>query len=170
MIPASPRSRLVALFAFAAAMGWLEGVVVVYIRAILGIAHGEAIPAEADVMGRLRSIPWLLGTEQSREMATLVMLVAVAWVAAGGWRGRLGALLICFGTWDIVYYVALYALLGWPTSLASMDLLFLIPPHPLWYQPVWVPVAISALMIASGVALFLRAAGPGKPHGLAPRT
>jgi hypothetical protein len=159
-MPAPSRARLIGLFAYAAAMGWLEGVVVVYIRSIVGIAYGEGVPAEAVVMQRMRSLPWLLGVEQSREAATLVMLAAVAWIAARGWRGRLGALLICFGTWDIVYYVALSIMVGWPTSLITMDLLFLIPPHPLWYQPVWLPVAISAVMIAAGVVLFLRAAAP----------
>jgi hypothetical protein len=36
----------------------------------------------------------------------------------------------------------------------TMDLLFLIPPHPWWYQPVWVPVVISVVMIAVGFKLF----------------
>jgi hypothetical protein len=65
--------------------------------------------------------------------------------------------LFCFGIWDISYYLALYALLRWPGSLATKDVLFLVPPSPLWYQPVWVPVAISCGMVAGGAALFLRA-------------
>ena len=66
-----------------------------------------------------------------------------------------------FGVWDIVYYVALYALLRWPPSLATVDVLFLIPPGPWWSQPVWVPVGISAGFIAVGVALF-RETEPGR--------
>jgi hypothetical protein len=164
MKPGSPGARLMALSAFAIAMGWLEGVVVVYIRSLLGMERGQPMPEPAAVMERLRSVPWLIGTEQTREVATLVMLAAVAWVAAGAWRERLGALLVCFGVWDITYYVALFAMLRWPPGLGTMDLLFLIPPHPIWYQPVWVPVAISAVMIAAGATLFGRrasAAGPG---------
>ncbi len=156
MRPAPQRARLLALIAFAIAMGWLEGVVVVYIRALIGIERGDAMPHGADVVERLRAVPWLMVTEQTREMATLVMLAAVAWVAGRAWRARLGALLVCFGVWDIIYYVALRAMLGWPPSLATMDVLFLIPPHPIWYQPVWVPVAISAAMITIGTMLFAR--------------
>ena len=156
MRPARPRARLLALLAFAIAMGWLEGVVVVYIRALIGIARGDALPEAADVMERMRAVPWLMSTEQTRELATLVMLAAVAWVATREWRARLGALLVCFGVWDIVYYIALRAMLGWPPGLTTMDVLFLIPPHPIWHQPVWVPVAISTAMIAIGTMLFVR--------------
>lgn len=146
--------RLVPLAIFSAAMGWLEGVVVVYIRALLGFPHGPAVPAPDELMAKLHGVPWLMPTEQGREAATLVMLLAVGWWSARGLRGRLGAFLTAFGVWDIVYYVALYAMLGWPPSLATRDLLFLIPPSPLWYQPVWVPLAISCGMIGVGVALM----------------
>ena len=150
-----PPARLAWVALFAVAMGWLEAVVVVYIRAIIGLAHSETIPPAAEVMRRFVEQPWLLPTEQGREAATLVMLAAVAWLAAPRWPARLGAFLVVFGVWDIFYYVALYAMLRWPPSLATMDLLFLLPPHPWWYQPVWVPVAISCVMIAGGAVLFL---------------
>jgi hypothetical protein len=160
------RSRLLALAVFAAAMGWLEGVVVVYIRALTGLGHVADVPDPQGVAEHLRTVPWLIGTEQTRELATLVMLAAVAWVAARTWRPRLGAFLFCFGVWDISYYVALYALLRWPRSLGTLDVLFLLPPSPLWYQPVWVPVAISCGMIAGGGALFARGGPDGAAAGL----
>jgi hypothetical protein len=156
MKPVSTRSRLVALFVFAAAMGWLEGVVVVYIRALIGLERGRPIPLVSEVMQGFHALPWLLGTEQSREAATLIMLGAVAWITARTWRGRIGALLVSFGTWDIVYYVALYVMLGWPKGLGDKDVLFLIPPGPWWHQPVWVPIAISAGMIVVGVRMVIR--------------
>ena len=145
---------------FAVAMGWLEGVVVVYIRSLLGLAHAETYPPAAELMARMRALPWLLPTEQTREVATIVMLAVVAWMAAPRLRGRSGAFLVAFGVWDITYYIALYALLRWPPSLDTVDLLFLIPPHPWWYQPVWVPVAMSCLMIGAGVWLQRTAARP----------
>ena len=157
-------ARLVALVAFAIAMGWLEATVVVYIRALIGIPHGPATPEPGDVMERLHSVPWLIRTEQGRELSTLIMLAAVAWIAARSWRARLGALLVCFGVWDVTYYISLHEMLGWPASLATMDVLFLIPPHPLWNQPVWVPVAISCVMIGVGAALFARD-GPAQAAG-----
>jgi len=93
-------------------------------------------------------------TEQTREIATLLMLGAVGWLAGRTLRARLGALIAAFGAWDLVYYVGLYALLRWPPSLATMDLLFLLPAHPWWYQPVWVPMSIATLMVVGGGALM----------------
>ena len=150
----SGRARLLALVLFAAAMGWLEGVVVVYIRGLFGMGHGVPIPPPGDVVERFGQMPWLLPTEQGREVATIVMLATVAWLGAPTTRARLGAFLMIFGIWDIVYYLALYAMLRWPPSLATMDVLFLIPPGPWWNQPVWLPVAISAVMIVAGLRLF----------------
>ena len=59
----APGRRLaVARSLFAAAMGWLEAVVVVYIRALLGVAHGERRPrAGRDHCARCAALPWLLG-------------------------------------------------------------------------------------------------------------
>jgi hypothetical protein len=150
------RGRLAGVLVFGAAMGWLEAVVVVYIRALLGMPRGDATPSPDAMMRSLRSLPWLVPTEQGREAATIVMLAAVGVLAARRPAARFGAFLVAFGVWDITYYVALRVLVGWPASLATRDLLFLIPPSPLWEQPVWVPVAISLLMIAGGVTLMAR--------------
>jgi hypothetical protein len=145
-----PVGRLAAVAIFAAAMGWLEGVVVVYIRGLLGFERGAPTPPPDEVMRHLEGIPWLMPTEQGREAATILMLAVVGWLAGRSFRSRSGAFLLAFGVWDVTYYLALYAHLRWPPSLATMDLLFLLPPSPLWYQPVWVPVAISCGMIALG--------------------
>jgi hypothetical protein len=139
---------------FAAAMGWLEGVVVILHPRIDRAGPRRGISAVAEVMRRIHALPWLLPTEQTREIATIAMLAAVGWLAASRWSARLGAFLVIFGVWDITYYVALFALIRWPRSLATMDVLFLVPPHPWWHQPVWVPVAISVVMIMTGARLF----------------
>ncbi len=168
-LPSSPPRvawRLGVLVVFAAAMGWLEGVIVVYIRGLLGIAHGGGAPDPAEMTRRFASISWLAPTEQTREAATLVMLAAVGWLTGRRLASRFGAFLVAFGVWDIVYYLALYALLRWPPGLGTMDVLFLLPPGPWWNQPVWVPVAISCVMIACGSWLLLRdGRRPGTPSG-----
>jgi hypothetical protein len=147
--------RFAVLVLFAVAMGWLEAVVVVYIRGLLGVAHGPRVLEPGEIARRFAELPWLLGTEQGREAATIVMLATVAWLAAPRARSRLGAFLVAFGAWDLAYYLALFALLRWPPSLATMDLLFLLPPGPWWYQPVWVPVVISCAMVLGGAWLFV---------------
>jgi hypothetical protein len=160
--------KRVALALFAIAMGWLEAVVVIYIRAILGLAHAAPLPGGGDLVARMREHPWLLPTEQTREAATLVMLACVAWLAVPGGDGpgsaphapapsrplvrrRLAAFLIAFGIWDIAYYAALKVCIGWPPALTTLDVLFLLPPHPWWTQPVWIPLAASVGMIAAGL-------------------
>jgi hypothetical protein len=149
----------VLLAVYAAAMGYMEAVVVVYIRGIVGLLPKDGMPSEAEVMKRIAELPWLLPTEQSREVATIVMIASVAWLAGAAWKPRLGAFLYVFGIWDIAYYAGLWLHLRWPPSLATYDLLFLIPPGPWWYQPVWLPVAISVGFIAAGLRLMRGARG-----------
>jgi hypothetical protein len=54
--------------------------------------------------------------------------------------------LYAFAIWDIFYYVFLYVLLGWPESLFTWDILFLIPVP--WVGPVICPCLVSLAMIA----------------------
>ena len=147
-------SRVRWLALFAVAMGWLEAVVVVYLRAILGIAHGDSLPNTALVMRRFAESHLLLRVEQSREAATLIMLAAVGWLAAGRLAGPARRLPV--GLRSLGHQL----LRGAPhpgrlaQSLFDMDLLFLLPTHPWWYQPVWAPVLISCGMIALGLRLL----------------
>ncbi len=148
---------LATLTAFGIAMGYLEAVVVVYIRKILGIVPApEQLNAEA-----IAQVPdWLISTEQTREAATIIMLVALALLAGRTRVQKLAVFLFAFGVWDIFYYVGLKALINWPASLTTMDCLFLIPQP--WYAPVWLPIVISLGMIA--VALLLFRATRGAPY------
>jgi hypothetical protein len=148
--------RLFALVLFAAAMGWLEAVVVIYIRSLIGVAHAATLPTGSQILSLLRANPWLLPTEQSREVATLLMLGSAGVLYGYNARARLGAFLVAFGLWDLAYYGSLRVLIGWPDSFSSIDCLFLIPPTTLWNQPVWVPLAISVGLIWGGVRLQAR--------------
>lgn len=149
--PASPAGRVILLAAFAVAMGHLEAVVVVYIREILGL-----IPTPEDLTPAvLELVPgWIIAVEQTREAATIIMLVCLALLAGRNLRERLGAFLFAFGVWDITYYAALKLMIGWPQALTTMDLLFLIPGA--WYAPVWVPLVVSCGLIAAGLLCFRR--------------
>jgi len=148
---ASVVPRLAALTAFAVAMGHLEAVVVVYIRHILGI-----VPTPEHLTRAVyEHVPqWIVVSEQWREAATIVMLVTLAFLVGRKPLEKLAVFLYAFAVWDIFYYVSLKIQLGWPASLQTMDLLFLIPSP--WFGPVWLPVTISAGMIAVALALFAR--------------
>ena len=157
--PRLPAGRLLTIAAFAIAMGHLEAVVVVYIREILGI-----VPTPEDLTRTVvEQVPgWVLAVEQTREAATIVMLLCLALLAGRNTWERLGAFLFAFGIWDITYYVALKLMIGWPKSLATMDLLFLIPEQ--WYAPVWLPLLASCGLIACGLLCF-QAARTRRPQG-----
>lgn len=141
------RAAIVALYAVA--MGYLEGVVVYYIRYGLGDLHGAAGVSSS----LLLRFPWNL--EQTREAATIVMLVAVALLAGRDLRERAAAFLWAFAIWDAVYYLALELLLQWPPSLNTPDVYFLLPLP--WGGPVWVPLLADLLMVLLAAGLVGRA-------------
>ncbi len=135
---------------FAIAMGFLEAIVVVYLRKLYYPA-GFQFP--------LSPVPVaILNTEILREVCTIVMLVAVAYVAARSASMRFAYFLFIFGIWDIFYYVALKVFLDWPPSLFTWDVLFLIPVT--WTGPVIAPLVTAmtfcalSLLIASMVSKY----------------
>ena len=134
------RRELVWLGVFSVAFGYLEAAVVVYLRTI-AYPEGFSFP--------LKTIPPLvLAAEVGREAATLVMLAAVALALGGPRLLRLSRFLFCFGLWDIFYYVGLKALLGWPASLLTWDILFLIPVP--WSAPLLAPALVAAFFVGTG--------------------
>ena len=140
------RLRFFWLSVFAVAMGFLEGIVVVYIRELY-YPEGFAFPLKM-MSPELVTIEWI------REIATLVMLASVGIIAGKNTLQRLFYALFAFGVWDIFYYVALWLLTGWPPSLLTWDLLFLIPVS--WLGPVLAPAINSLTMILMALLLIGR--------------
>ena len=132
------------LAVFAVAMGFLEAIVVVYLRQIY-YPQGFEFPL-------VLLSPELMTVELIREAATLIMLAAVGIIAGRNNLQRLLYFLFSFAVWDILYYVALKIFLGWPPSLMTWDLLFLIPIT--WIGPVLAPVICSLTMILMAVVLI----------------
>jgi hypothetical protein len=132
------------LVLFAIAMGYLEAAVVVYLRELY-YPSGFHFPITI-ISNKIAFI------EIGREFATVVMLAVPAVLAARGFYGRFAAFSLMFGVWDIVYYVSLKATLGWPASLMTWDILFLIPVP--WVGPVIAPCIISVCLIAGALLVF----------------
>ncbi len=84
--------------------------------------------------------------ELRRELMTLLMLFAVAMVSGRDRLDRFFVFAFLFGVWDIVYYLGLRLFLGWPPSLFTWDVLFLIPVP--WLGPVIYPLLVSVFLIA----------------------
>jgi len=122
---------------FSIAMAYLESAVVVYLREIY-YPEGFVFP-----LTPIKST--IAVTEFWREVATLVMLLGIGILTGKSAAQRLAFFLLSFAIWDIFYYVFLYILLGWPSSLMTWDILFLVPVP--WVGPVLTPVTVSMLML-----------------------
>ena len=142
------RSALASLWIFAVAFGCIEGATVVYLMA----TAPKAVRSASGLFPLSALSPRLITIELVREACTLILLAAVAWSAGHRWRDRIGAFLLTFGLWDLVYYGALRVMLGWPESFRTWDVLFLIPAP--WVAPVWVPSIVAAIFIVAGTHLF----------------
>lgn len=107
----------------------------------------------------------ILFVEIGREAATMLMLAAIALAVARNARQWTAAFAIAFGVWDIIFYACLKLVLGWPASLSTWDILFLIPVP--WVGPVIAPVLVSVAMITAGIwCLWREAAGRPLQIGL----
>jgi hypothetical protein len=145
-----PFGRLaLTVVAFATAMAYLESAVVVYLNGALGARVGEIFPLRPAIeAGELVAI------ELGRELATLVMIAAIGILVGRSPVERLAWSSVVFGTWDIGYYAWLYVFAGWPSSLATTDLLFLLPVP--WAGPIWSPLAVSVALVGFGLAAAAR--------------
>jgi len=140
--------KLSLLAVFGIAMAHLEGVVVVYLRKALGMLDSES---NKESIGKIA--PGYLKIEMTREAATILMLVIIAYLTGNTWLERGIFFLWTFAFWDLFYYGSLYILIKWPPTLKTIDVLFLIPVP--WIAPVWFPVGISSITIITIALLYL---------------
>lgn len=132
--------KLLLLAIFGIAMAHLEGVVVVYLRKALGMLDTESNKESIEKFPER-----YLYIEMSREAATIIMLVVIAYLTGGSWIEKGIFFLWTFAFWDLFYYLSLYILIKWPPKLTTIDVLFLIPKP--WIAPVWFPLGVSGLTI-----------------------
>lgn len=138
--------RLLPVALFAVAFAYCEASVVVYLRKIVGVVEPWTDASVYDAA--------IGAVEFGREAATLVLLAALGWACGRNAQTRFGFALFAFGIWDILYYFWLKILIGWPASLLTPDILFLIPLP--WWGPVVTPILIAVLLAAAGAAAIVR--------------
>ncbi len=166
--PSRPLLRSVAgVVLFAIAFAYVESAVVVYLRMIYEPLRAKYHPDRpAGELFPLITIEQLraeggaqergLLVELGRELATLIMLAAIA-AACARTRGQWFAFfMIAFGVWDIFFYIWLKVCIGWPASIRQWDILFLLPV--VWAGPILSPVLVSLSMILAGAVILWREA------------
>ena len=141
--------RAIVVAFYALAMAYLEAAVVVYLQRALTITPLSLFPLRnQNSLGGLGTI------EIGRELATLVMLATVGWLAGRKGIERLAWVAVAFGIWDLGYYAWLWVFIGWPTGLGTYDLLFLFPVP--WVAPVWAPMVVSLTLVFFGLLVARR--------------
>lgn len=149
--------RLTALIIFGISMGFIESAVVVYLRFIAYPGTTSLFPLALMPANILRIEVW-------REVATIAMLLSVAYISARiRKKKRIFYFMLLFGIWDISYYFWLKVLINWPASPLSWDILFLIP-FP-WTSPVIYPIIISIIFIFASI-IFIRLIDEKKYAGI----
>ena len=128
---------------FGIAMGFLEAIVVIYLRQIY-YPQGFDFPLNP-FSSKIFLLEWL------REASTITMLVIIGIIAGKNFLQKFSYFLYSFAIWDIFYYVALKLLLNWPQSFLTWYILFLIPV--IWVGKVLAPIICSLTMITIAVSI-----------------
>jgi len=129
---------------FAIAMAMVESSVVIYLRELY-YPEGFNFP--------LKEISYNIATtELLRELATMIMLIAVGVLVGKNKHERFAWFIYSFAIWDIFYYIFLNLIIDWPATIFEWDVLFLLPI--MWVGPVWAPIALSSLMIILAVCIL----------------
>jgi hypothetical protein len=145
-------SNLIRITLLAVSMAFVESAVVIYLRELY-------YPAGFDFP--MVSMPGRIAlTEILREIATLIMLVAIGYLAGKNARQRFAWFIYCFAIWDLFYYVFLKLILDWPSSWLTWDILFLVPV--VWTGPVLAPVLVSLTMIILAFTILYIDHQPGQ--------
>jgi len=118
---------------FGIAFGYIEGSVVYYLRLEY---YPEGFDFNLKDIGTSTVI-----VEMIREFCTLVVIFSVSYLSVNKNILRFSFFVYSFAVWDIVYYITLHFIEGWPRTLLDRDVLFLIPVP--WFAPVLSPIIIS---------------------------
>jgi hypothetical protein len=102
--------------------------------------------------GGVHVVDPLVRIEFGREIATIIMLIAIGWAAGKNRLQKFCYFMIAFGIWDIFYYIWLYVMVRWPEGLMTWDLLFYVPLP--WVGPVITPVLIAVTMLVAGTTIL----------------
>lgn len=133
---------------FAIAMAHVEASLVVHLRSV----YYPGNPLEIFPLNLLSQRD--LAIELTREVATVIMILSVAFLSEKGFTRIFAVFVYVFGLWDIFYYLWLKIMIGWPTGWLDWDVLFLIPWP--WLGPWITPALIALLFVVWGGWMLLK--------------
>jgi len=139
------------------ALGWWEGVVVVYIREILMNISPDITKITISQLSKPLIVTGtrnfsLIFVERTREVTPIITIFSFSLLLEKKLLRKLATFLWIFAIWDLFYYLTLKILINWPSSLKTIDCLFLIPKP--WIAPVYVPISIMLLFLISSGYIF----------------
>lgn len=137
--------KITYLSLFSISLGYLEAVVVIYLR-MQYYPNGFYFPLNNVIPNNVLLI------EIFRELSTIAILLSVAILSTKKFIERFGSFLFIFALWDIFYYIFLKIILGWPVSLLDKDILLLIPIP--WIAPVLAPIIASVTFIIFSMSIY----------------
>jgi len=141
-------SYLIALTALCIAIGYVDAVATFYVRGMLQVAQegGGFAQAVTEAMP-----PRIVALEQTRQAATVLVLVTVAIVAGRNLHQQFGTAFFALGGWTVCRYIAMRTITDWPGALTDVDTVLYLP-HAV-YAPVWMPIVIALGVMAIGATL-----------------
>lgn len=165
--------KLIPIIIFAVAFAFVESSVVFYLHNLLGdnLVLGNQDYKMLLNLGFIAFVlpshpvlenPAITIVEMIRELATIIMLIALGLAIGKNFKQKLSVFLMSFAVWDLFYYVFLIILTGWPSSLLDIDVFFLIPIP--WVGPVLTPVVASVLLFIYGSRSFLKEEANNNNH------
>src|SRR2546425_2076814 len=113
MTVSAERHRWLVVALYAVAMAWVEAAVVYYLRSLIDRIEPYQ-PYPLPIAGGVGE------AELIREIATLIMLFTVGWLAGATRRPRLGYFAVALRGWGIFFYRFLPGLPGVPKALADL--------------------------------------------------
>lgn len=142
-------SYLISIAALCIAAGYVDAVATFYVRGMLQVAQegGGFAQAVTEAMP-----PRIVALEQTRQAATLLVLVAVGIVAGRNLHQQFGTAFFAIGGWIVFRYVAIRTITDWPAALTDVDTVLYLP-HAV-YAPVWMPIVIALGLSAVGATLI----------------
>ncbi len=138
------KKRLAVLTLFSITFAFFVTAVMYFIRSHY-YPNGFAFPVKL-----LKGLPFAI--EYMRQLANLVIIFSVAYLAGRNFNQRMAAFIFVFGLWDIFYYIWFYILIQWPSSFMNWDLLYRVPVH--WSGPVIAPILVSLALICAALFIF----------------